>query len=158
MPLHLVTTWVHIVLGITLVGYALFWTVLALAVPRSRTGPEGKRPGVADAEPAGLLESVHRTPWPPRGLPVPVRVPMWVLGWLLFLAVVGSGIAVHGPSWVHAAMQEPLVLPSVRAKIYAVGLALLFLLTLSPAPRRAQIVCFFLTLLFVVGLSGVLAR
>ncbi len=81
MPWYLAGVYLHLVGGVLLGGYALFWLVMALGL---RSEHE------LDAE--ILLARVGRSRWPPFGLPKGLRVPILGLGWLLVLLLVGSGV------------------------------------------------------------------
>ena len=74
-----VLLWIHFVVLVFLVGYALFWTIVA--VPRAGTGPQADR---------ALLRSLRALRVPPFG---PLRVPLPVLGWLGLVAAALTGIA-----------------------------------------------------------------
>ncbi len=71
---NLLIIYVHVLSSVVLVGFALFGAILTLA-------------GAGGA----LVQRVYRAPWPPRGLPVPVRLPVFGLGWAAFLATAASG-------------------------------------------------------------------
>lgn len=150
MQSYLVGVFAHVLLGIALVGYGLFWAILTM---------KGRGTEAASQTHTSLLDLTQRTLWPPRGLPVPVRFPMWALGWLLLAAVILSGLLTLGWDALVASVQsEPFEWLSLRTKLFGVGLAGVWLLLATLRPRRVVLTLFFLTLLSIVALSSVLVR
>jgi len=70
--------YLHIVLVILLVGYTLFWVIMALAVALEEAPTETGR----------LLGVINAGRWPPGGVPYAMRLRFPWLGWL-FLALLG---------------------------------------------------------------------
>lgn len=79
MSLANLSLWTHLVLLVFLVGYALFWTIVAV--------PHAERPDAASR--TRFLTAVRRLRVPPFG---PLRVPLPALGWLGLAAVAATGV------------------------------------------------------------------
>lgn len=81
MNAYVISAFLHLVGGVLLAGYALFWVVMARGLTRSS--------GVAES--THLLDAIHRSRWPPGGAPPPLRLPLAAIGALLLgmLAVTG---------------------------------------------------------------------
>lgn len=79
MSLANLLLWTHLVVLVFLVGYAMFWTIVAV--------PHADRPDPAGR--ARFLDAVRRLRVPPFG---PLRVPLPVLGWLGLAAVAATGL------------------------------------------------------------------
>lgn len=130
---HLLLIYAHLLATVFLVGYALFGAILTLAG--------------ADA---ALIERAFRWPWPPKGLPAPIRLPVFGLGWAAFLVTAGTGAAL---------LAGKGTAPSAYAlKLGLVALAFLAQIALSLRPRGAFLVVNFLSLLGVVAVAAMLAR
>ena len=86
MTLYLTAAYLHLVFGIVLIGYALFWLVMAYAL-RSRA---------ADLDTGEMLAVIGRAGWPPFVAPPALRIPILGIGWLLVLAMLASGFALLG--------------------------------------------------------------
>ena len=92
----LALSYVHLVLAVVLIGYALFWLVMAFAM---------RREGV-DMDSGEMLSLVGRSRWPPFVVPYALRIPMLALGWILVLLMVASGVLLvraRGGDWAQLA-------------------------------------------------------
>jgi hypothetical protein len=81
MDAYRITVWLHIVLGITLTGQALFWMVM-LAGLRQRFGAAGALPWLMDAKAAR---------WPHVAVPQALRMPLPWVAWATLAVIVASG-------------------------------------------------------------------
>lgn len=119
MYLHLFGVWLHIVVGIVLAGYALFWLVMAYALQR----------GGGELQTAPTLSMIGRAGWPPFIAPPAVRIPLLGLGWLLLAFMIVSGVMLlHGRfDWVITAKVVLVVLFALAHGWF----------TLRPSPRAA---------------------
>ena len=82
MDLLRASAYVHIVLSILLMGFALFWLFMDFAL-RKRHGPVQGRE---------LMRALARARWPPGGVPGALRVPLPWLSWLVLAAIVVTGL------------------------------------------------------------------
>lgn len=82
MILHLLLVWLHLVAAVVLTGFALYWTILRLALPRL-----AHRERVRD-----LLAAAHAARWPHLGLPPAWRIPLPLLALLVTLFLVATGL------------------------------------------------------------------
>lgn len=119
MSLHLLGVWIHLVVGIVLAGYALFWLVMAYALQNAG----------GDLDTAATLSRIGRAGWPPFIAPPALRIPLLGLGWLVLAVVIVSGVALlHGRTdWV-------IITKSVLVLLFALVHAWF---TLRPSPRAA---------------------
>lgn len=74
----------HLVAAVFVVGYLLFWTIMALALGRDRAPAEVER----------HLAVAAAARWPHVLIPWHLRLPLPVAGWLLLVLAVGSGLLV----------------------------------------------------------------
>lgn len=132
MP-HLLLVYAHLLSTVFLVGFALFGAILTWA------GADG-----------ALVERTYRWPWPPKGLPVPVSLPVFGLGWAAFLVTAGTGAALYAG---RGAGTEGFVV-----KLALVALVFLAHVGVSLRPRGGVLVANFLLVLGVVAVSATLAR
>lgn len=82
MDAYRITVWLHIVLGITLAGQALFWMVMLTAL-RQRFGAAGAMPWLMEAKAAR---------WPHVAVPQALRLPLPWVAWATLVAVCLSGV------------------------------------------------------------------
>jgi len=123
--------WLHLVTAIFLVGYALFWTIVAL--------PPAERSDAASRN--ALLDELRSATWPPFG---PLRLPLPYLGWLGL-----AGMGVTGWLLIRAG-GEP-----APAKLFAFAIAALLHVLLSLRPRPPVLHAFTIALLCTVVLAVV---
>lgn len=71
----------HILMAILVVGYCLFWAIMARALGRDRDAAEVER----------HLRTVARARWPHVVVPYRWRLPLPMVGWLLLLGAAASG-------------------------------------------------------------------
>ncbi|GBD44892.1 hypothetical protein HRbin40_02384 [bacterium HR40] len=105
MSLHLLLVWLHLVTAVVLTGFALYWAILRLALPRlglSKRMPE-------------LLAAAHGARWPHVGLPFQLRLPVPWLGLLATLFLAATGLLLG---------EAPADVLLWRAKLLLVGLLL----------------------------------
>ena len=130
----LILLYVHVLAAVFLVGFGLYGAILTLA------GADG-----------ALLERAFRSPWPPRGLPSPVRLPVTGLGGGALLVAALSGFALLASK--HGAGTS-----DYAVKLALVGAVLVLQLALALRPRGAVLLLHFLALLSVVAVAALLSR
>lgn len=146
MPWHFFNVLVHLCTSVFLVGYSLFWTIVALRPPAG--APAGP-------EPAELLAGLARAEFPPAPLPSPVRMPLPMLGWGALAVLLVSG---------HFALAaqlagKPHALGTVMVlKLVLVGLLAVAQLVLTLRPSARAVYALQALLLVVVTLSVAIAR
>ncbi|MCS6877377.1 MAG: hypothetical protein N2038_04730 [Geminicoccaceae bacterium] len=96
----------HLSSAVLLVGYALFWAIMALALARDGQPEEVERR-------LGVLAAAR---WPHVLVPLRWRLPLPIVGWLLFAAAAGTGMLAGALSGLQARG------PAFWLKIAAVGL------------------------------------
>ena len=126
--------WLHLVTGVFLVGYGLFWTIVAV--------PFASRSGSGEME--AFLAEVKGAKWPPFG---PVRLSLPVLGWLGFLGMGLTGYLLGRGDEAGFGASTP--------KLAAFGFAFLLHVLLSLRPSRGLVTLFLVALLATVVLSVV---
>ncbi|HUP00994.1 MAG TPA: hypothetical protein VM737_05670 [Gemmatimonadota bacterium] len=128
MTLYLLEVYAHLVSGVLLIGYALFWVVMAIGV-----GREGD---------SRLLAVINGSRWPPAGLPRGLRLPLPWLGWAFLLALAVTGLLLlHIRGLTPDALFSAEALAGRFGRLMAVKLMLFGLLVLGHAaatfrPRR----------------------
>ena len=133
----------HLLTCVFLVGFGLFGSILAL-------------PGGA---PRALRERLVREGWPPRGMPVPVRLPLPGLAWGALAVLVATGAwlyAFPGRGWDDLGA-EALVGLTYKGKIALTGGAAVLLV----ATRRASAAAahgLLIALLAIVAFAALLSR
>jgi hypothetical protein len=146
---YLLIVYVHIVATVFWVGYALFWTIMAGTLTRSVPAPESSH----------YLQLLQHATWPPKGLPVPYRLPFPALGWVALMVLVLTGVLML--------RQQGLTLqqlvtgtgsPVLLAKLGLVAVVCLCQLLLSVQPRVKLIPINLGLALGVVVLSVLLIR
>ena len=110
MDLIRAAAWLHIVLAILLMGFALFWFFMEIAL-RKRHAP---------ARAAELLQALTRARWPHVGVPPALRIPLPWLSWLVIAAIVVTGLpgalareAPGGLGTAHLAFEHLLLLHGI---------------------------------------------
>jgi uncharacterized membrane protein len=78
MNSYVLSVFAHIVASVVLVGYGLFWAVMAAAA---------RREPVSDSERARLLDITRRARWPLSG----GKLSLPAVGWLVLIGVVVTG-------------------------------------------------------------------
>jgi hypothetical protein len=113
MNLLLALTYLHVVTSVLLVGYALFWFIMTVALDRME--PPARR--------AEYLQVMSGGRWPPGGLPGKLRLPFPWLGWAFLAVLVASGVAVYalGPRFLP---DGPLGLKLGLLAVLVVGMAI----------------------------------
>lgn len=96
MDLYRFSVLAHIFLSILLIGMALFWIIMHMAL--------GRRFDVAEM--TRLLNIAQGARWPHVVIPQAWRLPLPWLAWVVFLALCGSGVLMlvigrvpQGPLW-----------------------------------------------------------
>jgi len=130
MSVHVLVALLHVLTMVFFVGYALFFTIVALA----RTHHEG------GDDTNAFLSRLAWTRWPPLVVPKPLRLPVHGLGWLalVVLAVTGMGL-------LH---ERGMTLDELSLKLILVGGVLGGQLALTIRPTRFAAVG---TLVFALG-------
>ena len=83
MIAHLLLLWLHLAAAVVLVGLALYWVILRLALARLIQEP---------AAVAALLRAAHAARWPHRVIPWRLRLPVPLLSLLCTLLLVATGL------------------------------------------------------------------
>ena len=153
MWLYIAFAYIHIVSAICWVGFILFWFLVLPPLTRSN-GNEGSRENIQRLEAA---------PWPPPGLPGPVRIHFLHLG-LLFMAA----LAVSGGVLLY--LRGFTIQEITSGNIFKDGLGLVGLIKVMMAAaiawltwrrwnRKAlQITAAFILTLVVISISVILIR
>ncbi|RPJ43902.1 MAG: hypothetical protein EHM19_07760 [Candidatus Latescibacterota bacterium] len=82
MAAHLFVVFLHIMISIVWIGYALFWAIIAGPVVRAYGTGESDR----------VLTLVSRAPWPPAKVPVPFRLRFSGVAWSLLVLLAATGL------------------------------------------------------------------
>ena len=118
----LTTAYVHLVAGVLLTGYALFWAMLALSLARDS--------GSSQVE--GLLGVTRKARWPHVGVPVALRLPLPVVGWTFLVATALIGVLQLAGASLSGMLLGKLLL-------FAILLGSQLLLSLRPTSARAYV-------------------
>ncbi|HET7585386.1 MAG TPA: hypothetical protein VFK13_10780 [Gemmatimonadaceae bacterium] len=152
MNAYLLTVYLHVVVGVVLTGYALFWAVMAVTLRADRRG----------LDPEGTLALIGASRWPPVKLPNAVRVPVIWLGWLFVAFMVASGIVLIRQRGITMAELTAASFWTQRAGV-ALGVKLVLLvifvvqhMRLARRPSRGAAVCAALLAFSIVCVSALL--
>ena len=137
--MSLIAAYLHLVFTMFLVGYVLYWAVMAVALRRD----------LAPAETERLLEIASRSRWPHVAVPWRLRLPLPFVGWGFLAILLITGLIQIASYGFGALLVLKLALVAIFA-LLQVGL------TRRPAPTLI-FVNFALALVIVV-LSGLLVR
>jgi hypothetical protein len=141
MDAYRVFVWLHILLGIALVGQALFWVVM-LASLRQRFGAAGAMP---------WLVAVKAARWPHVAVPYKYRLPLPLVAWATLLVASASGVLLV--VWT----REPQGALWTAKLVLLAGVAILqVVLTVRPLPLA--IIGNLLLTLAVMVVSGWMVR
>jgi hypothetical protein len=114
--------YVHLVAGVLLTGYALFWAMLAMSLARDSDKAEVER----------LLGVPRAARWPHVGVPAALRLRLPSLGWTFLLATALTGVLLLAGASFSGMLFGKLLL-------FAILLGSQLLLTLRPTPARAYV-------------------
>jgi hypothetical protein len=120
----LASAYVHLVAGVLLTGYALFWAILALSLGRQSE----------DAAVRRLLGLANSARWPHVGVPAALRLRWPAVGWIFLLVTALTGVLLLAG----AAFS---VILAVKLVLFLVLLGSQLMLTLRPAPAVACLNC-----------------
>jgi len=135
----LVTAYIHLVLTVFLVGYVLYWAIMAVALRRTCDPDETLR----------LLAVANRARWPHVVVPWALRLPLPFMAWAFLLILLATGVALlSGHDW------SPVLL--LKLALVAALAGVQVILTRRPVPTLI-FVSFGLALVIVI-LSGFLTR
>jgi hypothetical protein len=137
--MDVLVVYAHLVFGISLVGYAFYWTVMVLSLRCDFSAAETER----------LLEIAGHSRWPHAVVPWRLRLPLLYMGWLFLTILLMTGLVV---GWDYGFVPL-LVFKAVLVTIFAV---IQVALTRRPGGPLA-LINFALAVLIVV-VSGLLAR
>jgi hypothetical protein len=137
--MSLVAAYLHLVFTMFLVGYALYWAVMAVSLRRE----------LAPAETERLLEIANRSRWPHVAVPWRLRLPLPFMAWGFLAILLITGLALITSYGFGALLALKLALVAIFALIQ-VGL--------TRRPARALIFVNFALALVIVVLSGLLVR
>ena len=137
--MNLVVAYLHLLFTMFLVGYVLYWAIMAVSLRRD----------FAPAETERLLGIANRSRWPHVLVPWRLRLPLPLMGWgfLAILAITGLVLMAGFELGAFLALKIALVL--LFALVQAV---------LTRRPGRALIMVNFALALGIVVLSGLLGR
>jgi hypothetical protein len=131
--------YLHLVFTMFLVGYVLYWTIMAVSLRRELGPPETER----------LLGVVNRSRWPHVVVPWRLRLPLPAMGWAMLAILVITGLVLLA-GYGHGAL--------MALKLALVAAFALIQLALTRRPARALIFANFALALLIVVLSGLLVR
>jgi hypothetical protein len=114
------SAYVHLVAGVLLTGYALFWGMLALSLTRHSNPAEVER----------LLTVAGAARWPHVVLPMALRLPLPWVGWIFLLATAFTGVLLLPTAPISGMLLGKVVL-------FVILLGSQLMLTLRPTPARA---------------------
>ena len=116
------TAYIHLIAGVLLAGYALFWAMLALSLARDSDTPQIER----------LLEVTLGARWPHVGVPVSLRLRLPLVGWAFLVATALTGVLLLAGVSFSGMLLGKLLL-------FAILLGSQLVLTLRPTPARAYV-------------------
>jgi hypothetical protein len=149
-----INAYVHVMSTVLIVGYALFWIIMARALRQRVTASESTR----------LLGLINQGRWPPGGLPSTMRLPFPGLAWAFLFVLIATGIFLH---FYHGVTLEQVVSSDPPARRFAqlllikhglIAVLLIVNLRLAFHATRWLIHANFLLALMVVGISTLLVR
>jgi len=141
MDLYRLIVFGHILFGILLVGLALFWVIMHIAL--------GRQTNTGDA--ARLLDVAHRARWPHVVIPYALRLPLPWVTWIVFLMLCGSGLI---SAAIRGYPQGRLWF--TKLALVAAIAALQVLMTRRPRPKLIH--AFFVLVLLTIPVSGWVIR
>jgi hypothetical protein len=131
--------YLHLVFTMFLVGYALYWAIMVLALRRD----------FAPSEAARLLEIANHSRWPHVLVPWRLRLPLPFMGWGFLAILLITGLALTASHGFEAMLTLKLALVLLFALIQ---------IGLTRRPARGLIFANFALVLIIVVLSGLLVR
>jgi hypothetical protein len=131
--------YLHLVFTMFLVGYVLYWAIMAVSLRRD----------FAPAETERLLGIVHRSRWPHVLVPWRLRLPLPLMGWGFLAVLAITGLVLMAGFGLGAVLALKIALVVLFASIQ-VGL--------TRRPARALIMVNFALALAIVIVSGLLIR
>ena len=137
--MNLVAAYLHLVFTMFLVGYVLYWAIMAVSLRRDFAPPETER----------LLGIVNRSRWPHVLVPWRLRLPLPFMGWGFLAVLAITGLAL---------MASYRLGPLLALKVALVLLFALVQVVLTRRPARALIMVNFALALAIVVVSGLLVR
>ncbi|MGH6905382.1 MAG: hypothetical protein ACREIR_21905 [Geminicoccaceae bacterium] len=137
--MNLVAAYLHLVFTMFLVGYVLYWAIMAVSLRRDLAPPETLR----------LLGIVNRSRWPHVLVPWRLRLPLPFMGWGFLAVLVITGLVLMAGYGLRAIL---------ALKIALVVLFALIQVGLTQRPARALIMVNFALALAIVIVSGLLIR
>jgi hypothetical protein len=114
--------YIHVVAGVLLAGYALFWAMLALSLARDSDAPRME----------GLLRLALAARWPHVVVPLALRLPLPLVGWTFLVATALTGVLLLAGVSFSGMLLGKLLL-------FAILLGSQLLLTLRPTSTRAYV-------------------
>jgi hypothetical protein len=133
------TAYLHLVFTVFLVGYALYWATMVVALRRTCSPDESLR----------LLAVANAARWPHVVIPWTLRLPLPFVGWAFLGILLASGAVLASESGWPALLVVKLVLVAALALVQVI-------LTRRPVP--ALIFASFALVLGIVVLSALLVR
>lgn len=141
MDLYRIAAYAHLVLAILVMGMALFWLIMLVALRQKFPQGEADR----------WLETANRARWPHVVVPWRLRLPLPWVSWAILAALAVSGFliaGVHGvPSGTAWVFKQALVLGVIVVQIL-----------MSRRPRAALIHAGFWITLATIVVSGLSLR
>jgi hypothetical protein len=137
--MNLVAAYLHLVFTMFLVGYVLYWAIMAVSLRRD----------FAPAETERLLGIVNRSRWPHVLVPWRLRLPLPLMGWGFLAVLAITGLVLMAGFGLGAIL---------ALKIALVVLFALIQIGLTRRPARALIMVNFALAVAIVAVSGLLIR
>lgn len=137
--MNLVAAYLHLVFTMFLVGYVLYWAIMAFSLRRD----------FAPAETERLLGIANRSRWPHVLVPWRLRLPLPLMGWGFLAILAITGLVLMAGFGLGAFLALKIALVLLFALVQAV---------LTRRPGRALIMVNFALALGIVVLSGLLGR
>jgi hypothetical protein len=116
------SAYVHLLAGVLLTGYALFWGMLALSLARHADAAEVER----------LLMVAGNVRWPHVALPVALRLRFPLVGWTFLLVTAFTGVLLLAGTPFSGVLLGKVLL-------FVILLGSQLMLTLRPTPARAYV-------------------
>lgn len=142
MDSYRLTVYAHLILSIVLVGLALFWFVMRVALRRSFPADKSLE----------LLQVVNRARWPHVAVPYALRLPLPFMSWAVIALLIATGLAL-----VHQRGAAPEGLVS-GLKLAGVTVIVIMQVLVTRRPRPALIGFNLIVVLLTILFSGWMIR
>ena len=136
MDPYRISVFAHLFFAIVLVGLALFWFIMLVAL----------RQKFDETETARLLQVANGARWPHVVVPWKMRLPLPWMTWLIFAVLIISGLCV-----IHWGAMPTRVLWYVKLAVFAIIIVMQIVLTRRPTPVLIRANMLFVLVLMVVS-------